>query len=107
MSQEFSFTETPHRAFGVLAALGFPGQPTRSFTRQEAAIVSRALKALVQATSTERQVYMSPIASDHDFEARVVDGGIVVIADGCVDFQLNWNDAGDLARRLDRFGAGA
>ena len=106
MSQKFSFTETPHGAFGVLAILDFPGQPVRAFTRQEATIVSRALKAVAAGTSAERQVYMSPIASDHDFEARVAETGIVVISDACVDLQLDWNDVDALSRRFASFGSG-
>jgi hypothetical protein len=106
MSQEFSFTETPHGAFGVLAILHFPGQPARRFTRREATIVARALKAVAQGTSAEHQVYMSPIASDHDFEARVAETGIVVISDGCVDVQFDWNDVGVLSRRFESFGSG-
>ena len=106
MSQKFSFTETPHAAFGVLAILNFPGQPARAFTRQEATIVSRALKAVAQGTSAEHQVYMSPIASDHDFEARVAETGIVVILDGCADVHLDWNDIGALSRQFESFGFG-
>ncbi|MGC1861891.1 MAG: hypothetical protein WA733_12405 [Methylocystis sp.] len=106
MSQKFSLTETPHGAFGVVAILEFPGQPARGFTRQEAAVVSRALIAVARGTSAERQVYMSPIASDHDFEARVTEAGVVVISDGCVGLQLDWNDVDALSRRLASFGAG-
>ncbi len=106
MSQKFSFTETPHGAFGVLATLEFPSQPARAFTRQEAAIVSRALNAVAQGTSAERQVYMSPIASDHDFDARVTATGVVVILDGCVDVQFDWNDVDALSRRFASFGSG-
>jgi hypothetical protein len=105
MSQKFSLTETPHGAFGVLAILKFPGQPARAFTRQEATIVSRALKAVAGGISTERQVYMSPIASDHDFEARVAETGIVVMLDGCADVQLDWNDVDALSLRLASFGS--
>jgi hypothetical protein len=106
MSQKFSLIETPHGAFGVLAILDFPGQPGRAFTRQEATIVSRALKAVALGISAEHQVYMSPIASDHDFEARVAEMGIVVILDGCVDVQLDWNDVGALSRWFESFGSG-
>jgi hypothetical protein len=105
MSQKFSLTETPHGAFGVLAILKFSGQPARAFTRQEATIVSRALKAVAQGTSAERLVYMSPIASDHDFEARVAETGIVVMLDGCADVQLDWNDVDVLSLRLASFGS--
>ena len=106
MSQKFSFAETPHGAFGVLAILEFPGQPARGFTRQEAAMVSRALIAVARETGAERQVYMSPIASDHDFEARVTETGVVVICDGRVGLQLDWNDVDALSRRLASFGSG-
>ena len=106
MSQKFSFTETPHGAFGVLAILEFPGQPARGFARQEAVIVSRALIAVARGTSAERQVYMSPIASDHDFEARVTETGVVVISDGCAGLPLDWSDVDALSRRLASFGAG-
>jgi hypothetical protein len=107
MSQKFSLTETPHGAFGVLAILKFPGQPARAFARQEATIVSRALKAVAGGISAERQVYMSPIASDHDFEARVAETGVVVILDACADVQLDWNDVDALSRRFESFGSGA
>ena len=50
---------------------------------------------------------MSPIASDHDFEARVVKTGVVVISDGCVDVQLDWNDVGVLSQHLESYGSGA
>jgi hypothetical protein len=106
MSQKFSLAETPHGAFGVLAKVEFPGQPARAFTRQEATIVSRALNAVGRGTSAERQVYMSPIASDHDFEARVAETGIVVISDGCGDVQLDWNDVDALSLRFASFGSG-
>jgi hypothetical protein len=91
----------------LISCRHFPGQPARKFTRQEAAIVSRALKAVAQGTSAEHQVYMSPIASDHDFEARVVKTGVVVISDGCVDVQLDWNDVGVLSQHLESYGSGA
>lgn len=107
MSHEFSFTETSHGAFGVLAILNFPGQPARAFTRREATIVSRALNAVARGASAERQVYMSPIASDHDFEAQVLEAGIVVISNGCADVQLDWSDVAALSRRFESFGSGA
>ena len=48
---------------------------------------------------------MSPIASDHDFEARVTETGVVVILDGCADVQLDWNDVDALSLRLASFGS--
>jgi nicotinamidase-related amidase len=49
---------------------------------------------------------MSPIASDHDFEARVAETGVVVILDACADVQLDWNDVDALSRRFESFGSG-
>jgi hypothetical protein len=107
MSQKFSVTETRHGAFGVLAKLEMPGQPVRAFTRQEATIFSRALKAVAQGTSAELQVYMSPIASDHDFEARVAETGVVVVLDSCADVRLDWSEVDALSSRFASFGSGA
>jgi hypothetical protein len=81
MSRIFTLIETPHGGFGVLAIVDIAGQPARRLTRQEATIVSRALRAVAQGTSAERQIYMSPIACDHDFEARVTQTGIIVNSD--------------------------
>ena len=105
MSQSFTLAETPHLVFGALATLAFPGQPVRRFTREEAAIVARALEALAQKRSLEQQIYMTPIASDHDFEALVGAAGIIVASAGCAEVALDCDETRALAKALASFGA--
>lgn len=105
MSQSFTLAETAHGAFGGLATLRIAGQPARRFTRQEAAIVARALYAVARGTSSERQVYMSPIASDQDFEAQVGAHGVLVAYEDC-GAALDWAETRALAGALEAFGAG-
>jgi len=105
MPESFSLILTPHAAFGTLAALVLPNQPVRRFTREEAAIVARALNAVAAGASSERQIYMSPIASDHDFEARVGADGIFVADGNGGEAPLDWAQTRLLAGVLARFGA--
>jgi len=100
MSESFSLVVRPHGAFGALATLCLLGQPQRRFTLREASIVARALEAVASGTSLERQIYMSPIASDQDFDARVEPGGIVVACASHPDLCIAWPEATDLARAL-------
>ncbi|MDJ0449580.1 hypothetical protein [Methylocystis sp. JR02] len=106
MSESFSLVVDRHHAFGVLATLRLAAQPARRFTLQEAAIVARALKAVAQGASDERQIFMSPIASDHDFEASVEQDGIVVRAEGCVEARLAWPETLALAEQLRQASSG-
>jgi hypothetical protein len=102
MSDKFTLTVTTHAAFGALATLRFPGQPARRFTFAEAAIMARALDAVSHGASAETQIYMSPIASDHDFDARVEHEGVVILAKGCEEARLCWNESIVLAEALKR-----
>ena len=104
MSHIFVLAPTRHQAFGRLVTLSVAGQPPRRFTAQEASIVARALAAVVTANSAERQIYMSPIASDREFSACVESGGILLKLDGCADVALDWGETVELARELARFG---
>lgn len=107
MVQKFNLAAAPHPAFEALATLAFPGQPLRRFTRREALILARALAAVEQGASAERQIYMSPIASDCDFDARVGENGVVITAPGCPNAALNWQETNMLAQQLARFGGAA
>lgn len=107
LASAFDLTVAPHGAFGALATLRLAQQPLRRFTRQEASIVARAIDAVALGTSPERQIYMSPIASDHDFEAHVSPEGLVIICPACPDVRLTWPDAADLARALKAVGDSA
>lgn len=100
MSESFSLVVDRHDAFGVLTTLRIAAQPARRFTLQEAAIVARALEAVAQGASDERQIYMSPIASDHDFEASVEQDGVIVRAPGYAEARLGWPETLALAAQL-------
>jgi hypothetical protein len=100
MPGQFDLTVAPHGAFGALATLRLAGQALRRFTLQEASIVARAIDAVASASSPERQIYMSPIASDQDFDARVEPDGLVVICPQCPDVRLTWPEATALAQAL-------
>jgi hypothetical protein len=105
MSQTYTLAEAPHGAFGTLATLTIAGQPIRRFTREESAIVARALHAVANGASKERQIYMSPIASDCDFVAQVESGGILVCCKDCDAVPFDWEETRKLARLLEAFGA--
>jgi len=103
MSHIFEVVTSKHRAFAALATLSFPGQPPRRFTKEEATILSRALDAVAMGDRRGQQIYMSPIASDHDFEANVEPGGVVVSLGGHGDVRLDWSETRALAEELRSF----
>lgn len=105
MSGQFDLTVTPHGAFGALATLRLAGQPPRRFTLGEASIVARAIDAVASEASPERQIYMSPIASDQDFDARVQPDGLEVITSTGPALRLSWREAAELAQALHRAAA--
>ncbi|QGM44655.1 hypothetical protein [Methylocystis heyeri] len=107
MTQFFSLAVAPHRAMGEVILLAVSGQPERRFTRQEALTVSRALKAVAEGQSSERQIYMSPIASDHDFEALAEAGGVAVTSPGRDAVTLDWDQTRALARELQALAEGS
>jgi hypothetical protein len=100
MTQRFSVEPFAHGFLGPLIALALPGQPRRRLTSAEAAILSRALAAVAQGASAERRIYMSPVASDCEFEAHVVSSGLVVVSEGCADAALSFEEALQLAQAL-------
>jgi hypothetical protein len=108
MSGSFNLVVGKHRAFGALTTINLAGQPERRLTFEKAAVLSRALEAVARGQSAERQIYMSPIASDHDFDARIEREGIVVIHAGFADAFLDWRETLELALALKAAsGAGA
>jgi hypothetical protein len=106
MSQMFELLAASHPSFVALATLRLPGHPLRRFTKEEAAILSRALDAVVTGDRREQQIYMSPIASDHDFDARVEQSGVVLSSEGHGDVKLDWSEARALAEELRSFAFG-
>ncbi len=104
MSQIFELVAASHRAFVALATLSLPGHPPRRFTKEEAGVLSRALDAVANGDRRERQIYMSPIASDYDFEAKVEQSGIVVgTPDGHGEVMLDWSETRALVEGLRSF----
>ncbi len=107
MSDIVRFAAKRHAAFGALGTLEIVGQAARCFTRQEAGVVSRALDAVATGASPERQIFMSPIASDHEFEAVASDEGLRVLGAPLDDVMLSWAQARALSTLLRAFSAGA
>lgn len=105
MSQIVEVAAAEHRVFGALVTILVGGQPARRLTKTEASILSRALNAVADGASVERQIFMSPIASDHDFDALAHDDGLAVRADGCADILLDWTQTRALAKALSEFAA--
>lgn len=100
MSQIVEVAAAEHRLFGALVTIRIGAQPPRRLTPNEAGILSRALAAVASGASAERQIFMSPIASDHEFEATAVDQGLSVCAPGYGEVFLDWPQVQALSRRL-------
>jgi hypothetical protein len=99
MSPSLQVTQSVHRAFGRLIRLTLDTNIRLDFTAEEAATVSRALTAVREGRSAEREIYMSPIASDHEFSGTVLPHGIrIAIAGTTLD--LDWDGVDRLARDL-------
>ncbi|MBG0809680.1 hypothetical protein IY145_09850 [Methylosinus sp. H3A] len=102
MSQMVEVAAAEHRHFGALVTIRVGEQPARRLTPNEAGILSRALAAVANGASAEKQIFMSPIASDHEFEAFAQDDGVAVKAPGCPDIFLDWTQTRALAEALAR-----
>jgi hypothetical protein len=98
----FTLSSERHVAFGALITLRLAGQPERRFTRQEAAIVARGLQALATGASREPQIYMSPVASDYDLEARLIGDNLAVTLEGAPSAVLALPEAFALIAELKR-----
>jgi hypothetical protein len=99
MSPSLQITKSVHRAFGRLIRLTLDTDTRLDFTAEEAATVSRALTAVREGRSAEREIYMSPIASDHEFCGAVRPNGIRIAIGGAA-LDLDWDGVDRLARDL-------
>jgi|tagenome__1003787_1003787.scaffolds.fasta_scaffold20799777_2 hypothetical protein len=99
MPPSIQVTRSAHRTFGSLIRLTLDSDTRLDFTAEEAATVSRALTAVREARSAEREIYMSPIASDHDFSGTVLADGVQVTVGGR-GVDLGWDDVDRLTRDL-------
>jgi hypothetical protein len=79
--------------------LALAGGLSFDLTHDEARILSRALAAVSQRKSTVDEIYMSPIASDRDFSAKVTPDGLELEAVS-PPLRLAWPEVGALASAL-------
>ena len=99
--QELPFTvaSTQHRVLGPLIKLQFTENFVLRFTPVEASSLSFALVAVRDGISPEREIYMSPIASDAAFIGTVRDSGMSITTSFGV-LELDWSNVGKLAESL-------
>jgi hypothetical protein len=88
-----------HRGLGPMIRLTLGEGPSFDLTPLEARTLSRALAAVRAGKSKVDEVYMSPIASDHDFFAKVASDGLVLEAFSPA-IKLGWEAVGGIAGLL-------
>ncbi|MFA6014410.1 MAG: hypothetical protein WC742_05035 [Gallionellaceae bacterium] len=98
-SLSFDVASFRHRALGKLIQVRFAEDFALRLTPAEASSLSFALVAVRDGVSPEREIYMSPIASDAAFIAAVHDTGVnITLPNG--KLELDWIGVGTLAESL-------
>lgn len=97
--QRFSVERVQHRVMGRQIRLRFADDTELRFTPAEASSLSLALVAVSRGISPEREIYMSPIASDAAFVGTVGTTGVSVALRGG-DIPLDWSETNTLAAAL-------
>ena len=97
--QNFSVRSINHRILGKQIKLQFADDFVLNLTQAEASSLSFALVAVRDGISPEREIYMSPIASDVAFVGTVKDSGMS-IATGNDVVELSWAKVTKLAEAL-------
>lgn len=97
--QLFSVSGTRHRLLGKQVELQFADDFVLKLTPAEASSLSFALVAVRTGISPEREIYMSPIASDAAFVGTVQDNGMSIATPAGV-LDLDWSNVGLLAESL-------
>lgn len=92
-------TKITHRGLGPMLRLAVSEGYSFDLTFQEARTLSRALRAVKDKQSSVDEIYLSPIASDGDFHAKVQQGGLLIEALS-PPLTLSWSDVGVLAEAL-------
>jgi hypothetical protein len=88
-----------HRGLGPMLRLTVAEGLCFDLTFEEARTLSRAMRAVAEGKSTVDEIYMSPIASDRDFSAKVVADGLVL--DAIIPpLRLAWPEVGAIAAAL-------
>lgn len=95
----FAVSSNQHRILGKQVQLKFADDFILKLTPAEASSLSFALMAVRDGVSTEREIYMSPIASDAAFVGTVRDCGMS-IATPLGALELEWPKVGMLAESL-------
>lgn len=97
--QAFSVSGTWHRLRGKQIELQLAQGFVLKFTPAEVSCLSFALVAVRDGISPEREIYMSPVASDAAFAGTVLDRGMsIAIPAGTLE--LDWLGVGSLAESL-------
>ena len=97
----FAVSSVQHRVLGKQIRLQLADDLVLRLTPAEASSLSFALVAVRNGISPEREIYMSPIASDEGFVGTVCDAGMhIAIPDGMLE--LDWSGVGGLAEALAR-----
>ncbi len=91
-----SFT---HRGLGAMLRLSLAEGVSFDLTLEEARTLARAMKAVSERKSTVDEIYMSPIASDRDFSAKVDTDGLTLEAVS-PPLRLAWPEVGTIAAAL-------
>jgi hypothetical protein len=88
-----------HRGLGAMLRLAVADGLSFDLTHEEARTLSRAMKAVADGKSKVDEIYMSPIASDRDFSAKVTPEGLLLEA-ASPPLRLAWEDVSALAADL-------
>jgi hypothetical protein len=97
--QLFDVCATQHRLLGKQVQLQLAADHVLKLSPAEASSLSFALVAVRAGASPEREIYMSPIASDLAFVGTVLDSGMsIATTKGALE--LDWTSVGMLAEIL-------
>lgn len=94
-----SVIRVTHRGLGELLRLTVPDGRSFDLTPQEARTVARALAAVRDGKSKVDEIYMSSIASDRDFSAKVTPDGVLLEGSEPA-LPLDWPEVGAIAAAL-------
>ena len=97
--QFFNVCGVQHRLLGRQVKLQFADDLVLKLSPAEASSLSFALVAVRDGVSPEREIYMSPIASDAAFVGTVLESGMSIVTPKGT-LELDWANVGKLAERL-------
>lgn len=95
----FTVSSSQHRILGAQVIVRFADDHVLKLTQIEASTLSLALVAVRDGISDEREIYMSPIASDAAFVGVVQEDGMSIGATAG-SLELDWVAVGCLAAAL-------